>query len=203
MDEILRQVNTLSPDGIVWCPDDIKDDVKKPGVYDAAIVVKVKNYLLKQEDETLLKGSALKATMKEIALKNFLKDALALLLEQDVEGAVSLYNDVAHSIKYLQDISEWCSKKTVTDAVLNPKRTTEQRILDAIGDKPVQEGDKIRVFFKSDTEVCLEENFDGTYDENRMYDKLFKTVKVLAPVLDLKKFPNYKLVRNKKLLETL
>lgn len=194
MNEVIKQVNKLSPDGIKW-----EDD----GIYDGVIVVKAKNYLLKQGDKLTYKGSALKATMKEIALKNFLKDALALLLEQDVEGAVSLYNDAAHSIKYLQDISEWCSKKTITDAVLNPKRTTEQRILDAIGDKPVQEGDKIRVFFKSDTEVCLEENFDGVYDDNRMYEKLFKTVKVLAPVLDLKKFPNYKLVRNKKLLESL
>lgn len=190
--DLLFKLNQTCPEGINWDHD---------GIYDAVIVVKAKNYLLKQGNELTYKGSALKATMKEKALAQFLKDVLERLLENDLEGANKLYLDAAESIKYLQDISEWCSKKTVTDAVLNPKRTTEQRILDAIGDKPVQEGDKIRVFFKSPTEVCLEEKFDGTYDADRMYEKLFKTVKVLEPVLDIEAYPNFKLKRNKKLLE--
>lgn len=202
MQTCLKQVNELSGQGITWERDGgRKVDGKKTGIYDAVIVVKAKNYLLCADGKLTYKGSALKATMKEKALAAFLKETLALLLKNDIQGAEKLYLDSVESIKYLQDISEWCSKKTVTSSVLNPKRSTEQRILDAIGDKPVQEGDKIRVFFKSDTEVCLEENFDGTYDSDRMYDKLFKTVKVLAPVLDISKFPNYKLKRNKKLLE--
>jgi len=192
MKQCLDEVNALSPEGIVW-----EDD----GTFDGVIVVAAKNYLLKQGDKLTYKGASLKATMKEIALKNFLKNTLELLLDQNVKGAMDLYQEAAEEIKYLQDIKDWCSKKTVTDAVLNPKRTTEQRILDAIGDKQVQEGDKIRVFFKSDTEVALEENFDGQYDAKRMYEKLFKTVKVLAPVLDISKFPNYKLKKNQSLLE--
>ena len=192
MRQCLEYINMLSPDGIVW-----EDD----GIYEGVIVVKAKNYLLSQNGKLKYKGSALKATMKEKALARFLKETLALLLQNDIAGAEKLYLDNVESIKYLQDISDWTSKKTVTEAVLKPKRTTEQRILDAIGDKPVQEGDKIRVFFKSADEVALEENFDGTYDADRMYEKLFKTVKVLEPVLDITKFPNYKLKRNKKLLE--
>lgn len=194
MSECLDEINALSPDGIVW-----EDD----GVYEGVIVVKAKNYLLSQGGKLKYKGSALKATMKEKALAEFLKDVLRHLLDKDIESAKAVYKEKAQDIKYLQDISEWTSKKTVTEAVLNPKRTNEQRILNAIGNKPVQEGDKIRVFFKTEKELCLEENFDGTYSDDKLYEKLFKTVKVLEPVLDISEFPNYKLKKNKKALEQL
>lgn len=191
-EKLLNELNDLFPKNIKWDHD---------GIYDAVIVVKAKNYLLKQGDKLTYKGSALKATMKEKALADFLQTVLRHLLDNDISAAEYTYNKMVKDIKNLEDISQWTSKKTVTDAVLNPKRTTEQRILDAIGSKPVQEGDKIRVFFRDNETVALEEDFDGTYDEDRLYEKLYKTVSVLKPVLDISRFPNYKLKKNKKQLE--
>ena len=136
-----------------------------------------------------------------------------------------LYLDKVDEIKYLKDITPWCSKKTITEAVLTGTGTTETRIRAAIQGINVQEGDKIRVFFKSATEVSLQENFDGTFDSDRMYEKLYNTVAVFSPILEKEygfddkivkktgevkkipvwksKFKNYKLKGNKVELESL
>lgn len=216
MNECLDQINALTPDKIIW-----EDD----GRYDSVIVVKAKNYLLKTGDKIKIKGSALKATMKETALRDFLEDSLKLMLNRDLDGVMELYMDNVDRIKYLKDISPWCSKKTITESVLNKTTTAQARILAAVQGIRVQEGDKIRVFFKSEKEVCLQENFDGTYDADRLYEKLYKTVKVFEPILEKElgykdkvvkktgevkkvplwkdRFPNFKLKGNKNKLEEL
>lgn len=194
IEEHLKEINSLSPELIVW-----EDD----GVYDGILVAKAKNYALKQGDEVTIKGSALKATMKEMALRNFLDDSLNYLLEGKIDKVETLYKDLAKQIKDITYIGPWCSKKTITDKVLKPKRTNEQRILDALKGEHVQEGDKIRVFFETPEKLCLEKNFSGIYDEDKLYEKLYKTVKVLEPVLDMDKFLNYKLKKNKTNLDYL
>ncbi len=210
MEKCLEEINALSPDMISW-----EDD----GIYDSVIVVKAKNYLLQAGDKIKIKGSALKATMKETALKDFLENSLKLMLNRDLDGVIDLYMDNVDNIKYLKDISPWCSKKTITESVLNKTTTAQARILAAVQGIRVQEGDKIRVFFKSEKEVCLQENFDGTYDADRLYEKLYKTVKVFEPILEKElgykekvvkktgevkkvplwkdRFPNFKLKGNK------
>lgn len=192
IEEHLDEINALCPDKIRWEHD---------GIYDSVIVVKAKNYALKTGDKVKIKGSALKATMKETALRDFIQTTLDLLLDHKPEDVVNLYNEQVMNIKYLKDISPWCSKKTVTEKVLNPKRTQEERILAALEGENIQEGDKVRMFFKSKTELCLEKNFDGIYDDDKLYEKLFKTVKVLEPVIGMDKFINFKLKKNKPLLE--
>lgn len=193
--EDLAEINRIYTNKIRW---------ENDGVYDSVLVVKAKNYALKQGDKVKIKGSALKATMKEKALKAFLNDSIDCLLAGYSIGVLRLYNACVIDIRNgLDDISDWTSKKTVTEAVLNPKRTNEQRVLDALTGETVQEGDKVRMFFETPTTLCLEKNFKGVYDKDAMYKKLFNTVKILAPVLDLTEFPNYSLKRNKQLLEDL
>ena len=216
MKQYLNEINALYPDLINWSDD---------GYYDSVIVVKAKNYLLKKGDEITIKGSALKATMKETALTSFLKESLTLLMDHRLNDLQDLYLDKVDEIKYLKDITPWCSKKTITEAVLTGTGTTETRIRAAIQGINVQEGDKIRVFFKSATEVSLQENFDGTFDSDRMYEKLYNTVAVFSPILEKEygfddkivkktgevkkipvwksKFKNYKLKGNKVELESL
>ena len=194
IEDHVNEINDLSRDKIVW-----EDD----GIYDAVLVVKAKNYAMKTGDTVKIKGSALKATMKETALRDFLETSLDMLLSHNPKEVESLYMTEVIDIKNLTDISPWCSKKTVTAKVLNPKRTNEERVLAALKNENIQEGDKYRMFFKSNTELCLEKNFDGVYDADRLYEKLFKTVKVLEPVLGLEGFLNFKLKRNKDALEAL
>ena len=110
------------------------------------------------------------------------------------------YNNYASIIDNLDSstISEWCSKKTVTKAVLYPGRTNEARVKKAIesAEKVVQEGDKIHVYFKTPTELALPETFDGQYCRKTLYRKLYKTVEIFKPVADISLFPNYALKRN-------
>jgi len=180
-------LNQRFKDKIIW-----EDD----GHYDTVLVVKAKNYALKQGNKVKIKGSALKATMKEPALKEFINDTIEILLTGNFLHPANVYDAVAKEIGSIKDIARWSSKKTITDKVLNPKRTQEERILASLNGKKVQEGDKIHVFFKTKTELCLAENFDGEYDLDKMYEKLFKTVKVFENVLDMGDFPNYKLKKN-------
>ena len=112
-----------------------------------------------------------------------------------------IYDEYVQEILTLDDINRWASKKTITSKVLNPKRTQERKVLAAIKDKEVQEGDKIYTYFKSDDSVGLAENFDGDHSEDKMFQKLFNTSKVFAGVIDKKIFINYKLKGNKALLQ--
>jgi hypothetical protein len=103
----------------------------------------------------------------------------------------------------INDITPWCSKKTVTKSVLSPKRKQEANILDALSGENIQEGDKYRMFFETPEKLCLDKNFKGVYAHDILYSKLYKTIEILDSVLDMDKFLNYKLKRNKKLLETM
>jgi DNA polymerase elongation subunit (family B) len=195
-------------DGIIWEPDSIRKGDETPGLYKKVVIVKAKNYILQDMSGYFhIKGSALKATMKEPALKEFIGEVIDCLLEDRNDELGSIYKDYAGYCTSvdLDTITKWSSKKTVTKAVLNPKRTNEQRVWDAItsAKRQVQEGDKIFVYFKTETELALRETFDGAYSKTKLLEKLFKTAKIFETILDMDKFPNLKLKKNRGLLEEL
>lgn len=216
MGDCLQQINATSPDKIVW---------ENDGIYDAVIVVKAKNYLLKQGDKVIIKGSALKATMKETALRDFLEAGLKLLVEKDFSGLEEMYMDYVDQIKYLKDITPWAFKKTVTESVLQQTTTQQVKVFNAIQGVHYQEGDKFRMFYKTDDELCLVDNFDGEFEANRLYQKLYDTLSIFEPILHVhygtyqhtiksskkvvdkpewkRVFLNYSLKGNKKALEVL
>jgi hypothetical protein len=103
----------------------------------------------------------------------------------------------------IKDIKRWASKKTITDKVLNPQRTNEQKVLDALGDSEFAEGDKIYIYFKEDDSLGLVQNFDGKYNKDKMIEKVFKTSKLFDSVIPEGTFINYKLKKNKNLLDKL
>lgn len=193
-DQEIEDLNSIFPELIKW---------ENDGIYDKVLVVATKNYVLVQDGKAKIKGSALKASMKEPRLQDFIKYTIDNLLNADPAGVLSLYDSYVNEIQNHIDkslIAGWCSKKTVTKSVLKPKRTTEQRILDAIGKHPVSEGDKIRVFYADDDRLALKQDFDGNYSKKRLFRKLYDTVKIFESVLDISEFLNYSLVRNMKLL---
>lgn len=216
MNEVIKQINATCPDGIVW-----EDD----GKYDAVIVVKAKNYLLKSGDKVKIKGAALKATMKETALRDFLKTSLNYMLDKDFESIEELYMDYVEQIKYLKDITPWAFKKTVTESVIKQTTPAQVKVFNAIKDVNYQEGDKFRMFFKTADELSLVDKFDGTYDADRLYKKLYSTLSIFEPILQqkygndekiIKKtgekklvprwkkvYPNFALKGNKAMLESL
>lgn len=192
--DILSSINSLYPQRIRW-----EDD----GLYEKVLVLKAKNYVLVQEGKRKVKGSALKATLKEPALREFINELITLLLDRAEPLKLrALYERYVTEITSLKDITRWSSKKTITEKVLNPERTNEQRVLDAIEGEDYSQGDKLYFYFRADGTLSLATDWTGDHDVNRLLEKLYKTVVVFKPVLDINNFPNYKLKRNKKLLSS-
>lgn len=173
------------------------------GQYKTVVIVKAKNYVLDDGKKVTIKGSSLKATMKEPALRQFINETIQHLLKNRKDQIYDTYMDYVNWIRNIDvnDIDQWCSKKTITKAVLNPERTNEQRVKDAIGKTPVEEGDKIHVFFESSDRLALVENFSGMYCSKTLYNKLYKTLDIFSTLLDIDMVPNYSLKRNETRLE--
>lgn len=172
------------------------------GFYKTVIVLKAKNYVLDDGKKMKYKGSALKASTKEKRLQIFMKELIQLMLD-DKQDFKNLYDVYAKEIMNLNVMSGWCTKKTITNKVLTSERTNESKVRDAIVGEEIVEGDKTFFFFRNDGSLCLEKNFDGDYDKNKLLEKLHKTVEIFDSVLDVEQFPNYKLRKNKPALESL
>lgn len=187
---LLAELNEISPEMMVW-----EDD----GYFKTVIAVSAKNYVLEKFDGTIIyKGNSIKAPMKEIALREFIKRIIGEILN-GTENFTAIYDEYIKEIIDVKDISRWSSKKTITPSVLNPKRSTEQNIKNAIVDTEYVEGDKIRVFFKWDETLCLQEKFDGDYNRDRLFEKLYNTAMIFDAILVTEQlFINYKLVKNQK-----
>jgi DNA polymerase, archaea type len=190
---LLAEINSKFPDKIKF-----EDD----GYYKRVIVVRAKNYILYDGKDVKYKGSALKATVKQPALKQFIKDLLNEMLEGQFDF-VGIYNKYVKEIMGIQDIKRWATKKTITKKVLDSSRTNEKIVRDAIEGSEYVEGDKAYFYYKSNGKLELVENFDGDYDKDRLLAALYDTTGTFDTVIDQKTFLNYKLKRNKDSLEKL
>lgn len=186
--DILKELNDQFPDMIHF-----EDD----GYFPAVLVLRIKNYVLFDGKKKKIKGSALKSSKIEIALKEFMGKTVDNLLNNDVQSVLKDYKEYVKEIHDIKDIKRWCGRKTITEKVLEGARTTEQKILDAVGDDTVQMGDKIHTYFDNDNNLKQEKHWTGDHNKAKMYEKLYKTVKIFDNVLDVKLFTNFKL-KNKK-----
>jgi DNA polymerase I len=187
LDGDLKDINSLYPARIRW-----EDD----GYYKCIIVIKAKNYVLQTPDgKVKTKGSALKATTKEPALREFIAKTIQMMLSgEDPENMRSLYESYVKEIMSVTDIKRWVSRKTISDKVLNAERANEQKVKDIIEDTEYVEGDRVYVFFLPDGTLELAENFKGTYDKAKLLEKLYKTAVVFTSVLPVKDmYANYSL----------
>jgi hypothetical protein len=172
------------------------------GYFPVVIVLKAKNYILYDGKTIKTKGSALKDSKKEEALKCFMNDIIKTIINKEFEYE-KIYRDYVKEALNVKDIKRWCSKKTITSKVLEPQRTNEQKILDALDNVEFQEGDKVWLYFKSDGSLGVAEKFDGEYDKLRLVKKLHETAKVFKKILPVENlFPNLTLKKNKDLLES-
>lgn len=189
---ILEQINSLMPQHIVW---------KNDKYYRRFIVCAAKNYILDDGKKVTIKGSGLKATKKEPALREFIKEVCHLLLKDRKDQIFLLYLSYVKKIMKLEDISQWCFKATVTKKVLEPSTTFNQKIRTAIGTRSVSEGDKVYLYFRQDGTLSLREDFKGDCDKIVLLGKLRDTVEVFSSVFDTELFPDLTLARNKGLVD--
>lgn len=191
--DILKELNSLFPSSIRF-----EDD----GLYKCVIVFKAKNYVLYDGKKIKTKGSAIKATTKEPALREFINSVIVSIIDNRNDYD-TIYKGYVVEAMNIKDIKRWVSRKTISEKTLNPQRTNEQKIYDIIQNSNFVEGDRIYCFFKPDGTLALAENFNGDYDKDKMLEKLYKTSEIFDTVLPDGIFVNYKLKKNKSKLQEL
>lgn len=191
---LLMELNSLYPEKIRFEHD---------GMFKKVIVLKAKNYImLDQKGKIKTKGSSIKDTKRALALREMIKEIVDDLL-YDKGELIDIYYKYVKEAVNVKDITRWASKKTITESVLNPKRTNEQKILDALQGTDYSQGDKRWFFYKKDKSLCLVDKFDGDYDVDKLLENIYNTICIFDTVIETNVFPNYKLKKNKKLLEKL
>lgn len=191
---LLKELNELSPKGLNWDDD---------GYYETTIILKAKNYILYDGKKIKYKGSSLKSSTLELALKDFLHEIIDAILN-DETNYVEIYNKYVKEINNIQDIKRWASKKTISEKTISSERANETKIMDAIEGSDYREGDRVYVYFKEDGTLNLIERFDGQYDKSVFYKKLYNTTLRFETIMNCKElFLNYSLKRNKIKLEEL
>jgi len=176
-DELQDELNSLYPELIRW-----EDD----GYFDRVVVLRAKNYVLNVGGKIKWKGSGIKATTKEKALQELIHDIIKSFLGMDDRTPLEIYESCVEEGFNVEDISRWCSKKSVTTSLLKAKRENEAKPLRAIEGEGLQIGDKFYVYFYDKDTLKLDKHFDGVYDKKKMMEKVYNTIKVFSGILDVK-----------------
>jgi DNA polymerase elongation subunit (family B) len=191
-DDLLKDLNSKFPSMIHWEHD---------GIYKSVIIIATKNYVLWDGVKLKYKGSAIKASTKEPALKEFIKVIIDAMLN-DQDNYVEIYHRYVKEILDVKDMKRWASRKTLTEAVFSSPRLNETKIKDAVAGTEYVKGDRVYMYFLPDESLGLLENFDGNYNITTLLHKLYATGEIFSSILDTKTmFPNYKLKRNKEKLK--
>lgn len=198
------------------------------GKFKDVVILKAKNYILKDyNDKVTYKGSSIRDQKKPKALTEMMKLMFDDLMDTKGANILNIYNKYIRESYNIQDMTRWSTKKSVTEAVLNPERTNEQKILDALQGLDIREGDKYHLYSAIDGEtqdkakgellfykdgkpkmipndiLKLSDKWSG--DENKIHyvKRVYKTIEILKNVINMETIPKYHLKSNIKLLEEL
>lgn len=188
---LINEINSILPEHI---------NFELDAVYDVIVVFKAKNYAYREGKKTSTKGSALKASTKSEALKEFINGTISDLLHLKTNEEIqNNYNTYVQEIKNVDNIKRWSSRKTLSSTMMESERANETKVIDAIKGSNYKEGDRFFTFYKNDDSLCLAENFDGDYNRKRLFKQLYDTASIFDTVLPTKElFTNYSLVKNYK-----
>lgn len=197
-DNLLNSLNSLFPELIKW-----EDD----GYFHKVVVLKAKNYILYDGKKIKIKGSALKASTKCPALKEFIKRVIDYMIYNDTvnqSDIAKIYMEYVKEIIAISDIKRWAARKTISETTLKSERTNEAKIRSVIEGTEIAEGDRIYTFYLPNDELELVDRFKGEYHKDRLFRNLYDTAYVFESVLDCDTlFTNYALKKNKKPLQEL
>jgi DNA polymerase elongation subunit (family B) len=196
VDSLVEEINGLLPAEI---------NFELDAFYDSIVVFKAKNYAYREGEKISTKGSAIKASTKSIALKEFIKRILdCLLYNKSVDDIREIYLQYAREIKNVKDIKRWAARKTLSNTMQESDRTNETKVLKALEGSEYREGDRFWIYYKPDDSIGLVENFDGQYNAIRLYKNLYDTIKIFDTVIPVKEnFVNLSLKRSQKTIEEL
>lgn len=194
---IILGLNKLMPDGISW---------ENDGIFESVVVLKIKNYgLLYTNGKIKLKGSGIKASLKEPALREMIsRIMISMLNNRDGREVADIYHGyVTEILSPAIDMKRWAFKRTITDNLKSSTRTNETKVMDALeGEDRLQEGDKYYLYFRPDGTLSTVNNWKGDHDVVKLLQKLYKTIEIFEPVYPIEFLPNYSLKKNLAILET-
>jgi hypothetical protein len=189
--KLLSELNNLMPEKIRW---------ELNGCFQKIITLAAKNYVMVSECGAIkYKGSALKSSKTEPALKEFIHKIIDTILEEKHEY-LKIYEEYVNEILNIKDITRWASKKTLTSTTYESERANETKIINAIEGTEYKEGDRIYVYFDLEGNLKLVENFNNDHDIPRLLKKLHSTSKVFDAIIPKGTFLNYSLKKNQELL---
>lgn len=194
---LLNEINSLLPDLIKF---------ENDGIYSKVLYLKAKNYvMIDEKGKRKVKGSALKSSTLEPAIKKMIQSMIDCLLTDNQTEMVNIYNKHIRLIRDgIADINSWSKKLQLSPKTFNSPRLNETKIVDAIKGTEYKSGDRIYIFSKSDGTLGLVEHFTGEYDKMIYIQKLYKAILRFETILPVKEiFINYSLKKNKELLEYL
>jgi hypothetical protein len=209
MKSLICKLNALLPSKIRF-----EDD----GIFSRVIVLKAKNYILlrfdekKGKDVITLKGSGLKDSKKEPALKALMDEVIDALLYQK-DNLQQIYNKYKAEALDVQDITRWSTKKTVSKKLLSSERKNETDVVAALEGLDLREGDKYLIynavdgtrqivvkgepqFYKKTGLPKTEPNTflkraelwtKGDEDKDHLLERIWKTLEIFSAVIDLEK----------------
>jgi len=209
--QLIDEINSILPIMIEY-----EDD----GYFQNVLITKAKNYVLYDGKKVKYKGSSLTDSKKEPALKEMLNRLIEDIMFNESKSLTYIYHNYIKEAANIKDISRWCTKKSISAKVLNPSRTNEQKILNAVSHLNPREGDKYLlysaldgmtqdvkkgepVFLKSgkakmvpnkilkvDSEWCNDE------DMEHYLKRVYMTLEILKNVIDMGQFIKYHLKSN-------
>lgn len=151
------------------------------GYYRAMVSVKIKNYVLvTQEGEKIFKGSALRSRADERFGREFISQAIDLLIAGRREEVGSLYR------QRLSDIREG---RLAPEDFSRRERITSKTFSGSVGkrwshlSRRLKVGDYVFVYRRKDGMNELVENYSGDEDREYLADKLYKFAQRLKPLL--------------------
>jgi DNA polymerase elongation subunit (family B) len=219
-ESLISEINSHLPELVKY-----EDD----GYYETVIVVKAKNYVLKEagKDKIKYKGSSLKDAKKEPILRKFLKEVIEDGLIFQKKDYKDIYEDYIRKAMNITDIEPWCTKKSVTEKLMTSERANETKVIDALKGIDFRVGDKVflfsdidgmvqeekkgeKVFLKNGSPKMIEnhilrvkEHFTGSYDKWHYVGRVYNTIKILENIIDMDKVIKYHLSSKRELAEKL
>jgi hypothetical protein len=189
---LLDELNSLFPEHIKFSND---------GYFPAMCVIKTKNRVYTNEKgEVKIKGSALKSSKIEPAIKAYQKRCINALLGLSEETLHHAYINACKELATLTDMKLWGGKKTISEKTVKSERTNERKLMVAMQGTEWQVGDKVFTYFTKDGNLKLVDQFNPAepdHDLPRLLKKLFNASKVFDTVTETPRF-NYGLSTNAK-----
>ena len=142
------------------------------GRYSAMLSLKIKNYILVgYNGRKIFKGSSVRSRADEPFGRDFIAQAVDLLLADDKQGVSDLYHQMIEDIRDGRlPVDRFARRERITGKTFS----SSQKKRAAAVAKGVRVGEYITIYEKNNGELGRTEDYDG--DENRDYllDKLYK-----------------------------